>query len=412
MLLRHPSSTRSSQPVNRHRHSGRSYAQSSVDHSWLGTLKRSRSVTGVAFPRSLPTQSEALSLTEVASPLSTHPQLRPHLSAALQEDGFDPEFVLLLLVATALEKLVIDIPGNEVLNPDEALRHSKSRAKPGDLVLKLLQLLPATGYSQKLVEIKIFPWFWQSWRDGIPLRVPWTLFGLDQLRSLSLAGLVKRFHPPDRPFDENISNIRYLHISKCDVRCSTLVSMLSSCVTLEDICTRWDGGFEGTPRKEDWAINVNYAALGKALEKHTGTLRALVLDTMSDGLTYITQTPGIGPLLAFNKLESLEIDDSILIGDASDGIEEESYDTAILSPALREFFPPNLKSFKLHTRQSAGAIGDVRCAVASDSPTSLEQLAITFYFSRQEVKGRALDILKEDRRAIEYSCSRRDASDV
>lgn len=216
------------------------------------------------------------------------------------------------------------------------------------------------------------------------------LFTQHQAHSFSAEGLATLHATldgsPRWPVNNSTSNIKKLHLSKCNIAADSLIGMLAACSVLEDVSIRWAGCLTGDRSKYKFMADVRFDEIGKALAQHAATLKSLVLDTAFSGKVGVEETSGIGSMRLFKELEILEIDDSFICGDFFDLNWNDHWSIGELPEFLPGFFPPNLKTFCLHTRKHFLLALDCFSEIAAFAPMrSIEQLELTFPLLENEM---------------------------
>ena len=199
-------------------------------------------------------------------------------------------------------------------------------------------------------------------------------------------------------YDKKTSNITKLHLTRCDVDTRTLVGILPSCISLEQISVWWAGRQSPEGRILDFEIDFGFSALYQVLAKHKETLRTLVIDTLSAGAVFIRGTAGIRSLQTFTKLGRLEIDDAVLYGDTVHSVWDEYDNIDKLSRVVKNFFPPGLKDFTLHSRKAFGLLGMTMHELRAHLPASVEQLDLSFQLFDNWPTGKQQSFLEEGRK--------------
>ena len=233
------------------------------------------------------------------------------------------------------------------------------------------------GTLSKLRKVHLAQWFSRDFSRKTNFIIAEIFLGLGALRETTLTDFQERRGCLTWKFPVGIPNIKKLQLHKCNITSSLLAAVFKSCNNLEEIRISWDGCPIAYHAEEEFEINVDYPQLRTSLLRHAKTLRVLALDTMSDGGTYTRYTAGIGSMQVFRRLERLEIDDSILCGDTDDSLWLKREDTDEVLFRLSGFFPPCLKSFKLHSSRGFEVLGKVLRAVITNASTTLQHLAIT-----------------------------------
>lgn len=335
--------------------------------------------------------SESIAALQAAAPLLASVLRTKSMSSALENGSFEARLVLLLAVATQVNSLGIVLAKPAPLDPID-LRW-KERDEAGVLVPEFMRLLatiskdqPTSKALSKLAHVEIDRWF--NVDEYTDTTVAQALLALPQLRTCSISSLVTRANSQDLRYAGQISRITQLHLSKCNLSNSSLVALLSSCIALEEVCIRWVGCSPDEAETADlapWKVDVDFVELASTLAKHAKTLKILVLDTLSSGIAFVEQSASFGPFQGFERLESLEIDDSVIFGAtlASAGKVLASVDE--LESALENFFPPNIEKFTLHNRRDFRTFAPILCILNKLLPKSIALVSASFILDESSV---------------------------
>lgn len=340
-------------------------------------------------PSSAPTTCENRAFCEVIIPFAGEAPFYGRLRHALRSGSYDAEMALLLLTATQIEVLAINIC--DLTGEDENLSYIPGYGNGVSLVSQIIYLVATARHDRhdpfykvlrrlKSAEFGLITDFMappsQPCESVAPLfKLPTEEFVGSYIGQLSVG---------QRWWDGSAaSNVKRLCLYDCKLDTVSTVAILGSCRALESLSIIWRGNHGGPPvwERAENILQLDFAEVGKALQIHEATLVNLRLDTFSSDDVTIADTPGMGSLSSFTKLRTLDIDDRFIYGDRLHSLWRETTRLGDLSALLQQILPPTLDSFYLRSRKHISQLGNILKVMASCSTDTLQDFFISLPLS-------------------------------
>ncbi|KAK4544402.1 hypothetical protein LTR36_004293 [Oleoguttula mirabilis] len=337
------------------------------------------------MPDRAPLHHELLAYSEAIVPFAAERPFYQMLRQAPYSGTHDAGAALLLIVATQVEKLAIEI--HDAVGAEANVPCVPGYKDSISLVSRLIYLSVTAcelddPFSRTLGRVKRaelslpfkigFPHICPAEAIAPFIRLPRSEFAGSRIGKLS-AGQTWCH-------GSKTVNITHLRLQYCNLDTASTVAIIASCTALEILVIVWQtnlGGGNGLYSDAE-VLQLDFAEVGDALRQHSGSLVHLTLDTFSGDCVSIAETPPLGSLISsFTKLRTLDINDRWVYGDRLDSIWEDNADIGDLGATLRDSLPSGHEVFTFRMRKQFTLYSDNLKAVASCSCPAMRQFTLT-----------------------------------